>query len=283
MSITDIRQIPAATLVNMPIKEIVNKGGIALTDAYKIRKEAAAELNSEGASESLKTQVLAVVTKHGQQPDLLSIQEQLDNHPPMQDISRAVWALQKQGELTFYERKKGRDSILTQIKLPKGHSSMVHKTGSGPVKAVGRDMTEARHQPAIAPGGPIEHIPARAEPIKQKTIQGPTYTLVTPAVVTKPSLGPLPQNEKPAPPVVVEPKKPTYDVDGAVWLTRLEKDSPLIFALLERAEKRSSYETAAKALEGIDDEMALELLSKVSLTPLEDEVVRYARRSTSNS
>lgn len=212
MSITEVRQIPAAELVAMPIKDIVGKTGIAVTDAYRMRKEAAAELNSAGASDSLRrAQIIAVVTKFGQQPDL--------------------------------------------------------------------------HHPAVAPGGPIEHIPARAEPIRQDVIPTP---FMAQAVVTtpKPSQEPLPQNEKPrVEPLIEKPvekliDKP-YDIDGAVWLTNLEKDSPLIFALLERAEKRSSYEAAAKALEGVDDEMALELLGKVSMEPLEEELVKYVRASRS--
>lgn len=281
-----VRKIPLTELAQMDVHELMEKTGVAYTEAFRARKAATAEINSVGASDSLKAQVLTIIKTHGTQPDLLSIQEHLDGRPPMIDISKAVWSLQKQGELTFYERKHGKDSVVTQIKLPKGHRAIHHKVGGGKAGPVGRDMTEARYQPAVAPGGPVEHIPPRPEPIKQDIVPTPVYQAPpTPVVAPAPRYAaaePPRQNEKPITDAMLRQEytpRPVngYDVDGAVWLTKLEKDYPMIFGLLERADKRSSYEAAAKTLEGIDDEMALELLGKVSMEPLEEELVRYVR------
>lgn len=262
-------------LVSMTVEQIMKERGVPLRQAYKIRREATAEVSAEGADHSLAQRILKIL-KNGDVKDVEDLRSALffaheDLSASNLDITRAVWSLQKRNLVTFYERKSGRDSLITKIKLtrqgmtemgvlPERHSLKPDKVvPSRELKhpsPVGKDGTDYRRQPSVAPGGPIEVIPGtpRVAPRPSQGLSAPDWK-----TSAKPAGNPPRQNEKPEPPKVY----------------------PLIDELLARADKRKSYEDAARNLEGVDDEMALELLGKVALTPFEEEVVEYVRASRS--
>lgn len=144
-------------LHDLSINQIMEVRGVDQRTAYSIRKEATAEVNSSGASESLKAKILAVVRSQGPMNDLEDIRYAISpTTATMRDISAAVWALQKQDLVTFYERKHGRDSVITKIKIPRGtvnHAAHASARGRHPA---GRDMTDPRNHGPQAEGGEIE-------------------------------------------------------------------------------------------------------------------------------
>jgi DNA-binding MarR family transcriptional regulator len=149
-------------LHDLTLEQIMQVRGVEKRAAYALRKEARAEVNSSGASESLKAKILATVRSRGPMNDLEDLRFAISpTTATMRDISAAVWALQKQDLVTFYERKHGRDSVITKIKIPRGASTRSHHTSKGR-HPVGRDMTDPRNHEAQTTGGTIEKIPYTA-------------------------------------------------------------------------------------------------------------------------
>lgn len=267
-------------LHEMSIEQIMAERKVDQRDAYELRRQATADIQSQGADHSLANRIVDVL-KNGSMKDVEELRQALffkheDMNASPLEISKAVWSLQKRGLVTFYERKAGKDSLLTRIKLTKSalkdlgiiptpdHTRPSKVMPSRELKRpspVGKDMTHPERHPAVAKGGEVERTvdPTRAtgkpKPAK-KDLMTDVFASYLPI---RKSQEPPRSNEKPL----------TDDEIRREFLTKF----PLISEILEKSQKQVSYMEAAKALEGIDDEMSLELMSKVDLTPLEKEIV----------
>lgn len=262
------------------VAEIMRELGVGKSTAYTLRKKATAEALAGGAPESTQQQILDVL-KNGPVRDVQELHEALafkGHHHSASDITRSIWSLQKRNLVTFYERKTGGgDSLLTKIKLTRNGMAELGLTKHDETKPpfvkptrelkrrspVGTDYTDAKNHGNKATGDGIE-VTGRVSPRVPQVIPNVPYVAPrdpapTPTRYAAPE--PLHQNEKR---LIVETKRNLGEF-------------PLIAAILGRVDQMAAYEAAAKALEGIDDETALDLLGKVTLTDLEKEIVRYVR------
>lgn len=265
-------------ITSMTIDEIKKQYGVGKTGAYKMRREALAESQPE-ASESLTEEIFRVLKEHGPQDGVAELTQHLSGHPSASQVSASIWSLQKRDLVTFYERKAGNDSVLHKIKIsrnglreagvePKhrGHGGS-HRSLNGELKGrspVGVDPTDYRNQPYTAKGGPIEriHTPERREPEIVPSVPYEPPTDKPAARYSSPE--PLPSNMKPE-------THPTEMV-----LTSLG-GYPMIRSLLERSHQADAYIGAAKLLESVDEEAALELLGKVAFEDLEKEIIAFVK------
>ena len=268
-------------IVAMTVEQIMEDRGVNKGTAYDLRKQATAEVNSKGASVSLAQEILAIL-KNGHAKDVDALREALvfkDHHASPHDIVKAVWSLQKRALVTFYERKSGRDSIITKIKLtPRGevetglraeHDSAKpdRVKGSRELKRrspVGKDMTDERNQYHVAKAGPAEVIHSDGEvEIRPATRSLPRWEDRTfrNGGETKPDVqpaAPLNQNER--------PYVPPDPFEGF----------PLIKAIYERKRQATKLEAAAESLlEAGELDMASEVLEKVQFTDLEKEILKW--------
>lgn len=256
-------------LVSMTVDEIMEKTGARKTTAYDLRKAALAEQQSAGANPSLAQEILGIL-KVGPVNDVQTLREALSfkgHGASSQDVTRAVWSLQKRALVTFYEKKAGHDSILHKIKLtPRGMGEMGilpdrDDTKPGRVRGskelkrrspVGKDMTDPYNQPSVTVGGPVEVINGHT-PVQQEVVPATEYKIVAP-----PPISPLNQNEK--------PETPADPYRGF----------PILRHLAERREQASKLEAAAELLIDIDPDTAQALLDKIKLTDIEKEYLHYA-------
>ncbi len=253
-------------------EELMKELNIHLSDAYSLRRRATAEAESEGASESLSHRILQVL-KTGPKKDVAELRQALffqhgDLEASPMDVSKAIWSLQKRSLVTFYERKQGKDSLLTRIKLTRNglqemgvvptpeflRPAMVKPSRElkRPSK-VGKDMTDEEQHGQKAKGGPVE--------ILRNTIQNGEIKPV------RLNGDPPRQNEKPQP--IVRVHAVNFD------------DFPIIKDLMGKEDRLEKYEAAAALLEDMEQEIALSLLEKIQLTDLEKEVIRFVRAATS--
>ena len=271
--------MPAKGSVNPEVQKIMEERGVTNFRAYKIYRTMMAEHASEGADHSLANRITDVL-KNGSVKDIDELRQALffkheDMSASPMEITKAIWSLQKRGLVTFYERKNGRDSLLTRIKLTRnamkdmGIIPTPDHTRPSTVKPsrelkrpspVGKDMTDPERHHYIAKGGEVERTvdPERADNVVKARVQAATLPIAIPI-------------KRPAEPPRANEKAPTDEELRREFASQY----PLITEILGRASKYQSYVDAAKALEGVDDELALELLGKVDLTPLEKEVIRY--------
>lgn len=271
-------------LHEMSIEQIMAERKVDQRDAYELRRQATADIQAQGADHSLATRIVDVL-KNGSVKDVEELRQALffkheDLNASPLEITKAVWSLQKRGMVTFYERKAGKDSLLTRIKLTKNalkdlgiiptpdHTRPSKVTPSRELKRpspVGKDMTHPERHPTVAKGGEVERTvdPARATGKPKKSLM---TDVLTPYLPIRRSQDPPRSNEKPL-------------TDEEIR-REFSAKFPLISEILERNVKQESYLEAAKALEGIDDEMSLELMSKVDLTPLEREIVALVLESS---
>ena len=252
MSANGVRLDPQ-TVVDMTVEQIMAEKGVNLRNAYVLRRTALAEVNAEGASHSL-AQAILMVLKNGHAKDVSVLREALifkDHSASAHDIVKAVWSLQKRGLVTFYEKKSGRDSIISKIKLtPRGevetglrvehdNAKPDHVRGSRELKRrspVGKDMTDAANHHWVAKGGPVERV------IPERTN----------------GHAPLNQNERPY--VAPDP------FEGF----------PQIKAIYERKQQAAKLELAAEALlEAGEETMANEILEKIAFSDLEKEILTW--------
>ena len=170
-------------MTEMTVEAIMQERGITKVRAYKVPRELSAEANSVGASQSLADKILRIL-KNAPVKDVSALQQALffvteEQHATTNDITRAVWSLQKRNLVTFYERKLMGNSILSQIKLSrnglrelgvvpsKEHLTPSYVKPSNELKRpspVGKDMTEAKNQPAVTNGGPVETVQSARYP-----------------------------------------------------------------------------------------------------------------------
>jgi len=288
------------SIVDMTIEQIMRERGVSKYSAYTLRREASADIKSQGASESLKEQIHALITARGPIKDVETIKAYLSEKHQVTsnyDISRALWSLKKSGDITFYERKSGKDSILSAIKLTRGVTAKPMRNGASKGHhPVGKDMTDPRNHPIITEGGPVVSN-ATSQPAPE-VVPTPVYV---PPVVEEPV---LPRYAKPEPPaqnmkpVTDEesetPQKPIRSTDADMGSHTQGSSSdthtqyrdgdvdktkfPRIADLMTKEARLAAYEAAAQLLEETDAEMALALLEKIQLTDLEKEVIRFVRR-----
>lgn len=285
-------------IANLPIDQIQRELSLDQRAAYELRREATAEVMSEGAPESLQGHILKVL-KNGTMNGIQDLREALSfmdvKHSSL-EITKAVWGLQKRNMVTFYERKHAGDSILTKIKLTRNgmkemgvipshdHTKPDRVKPSRELKRpspVGTDYTEAKNQPAKTNGGPIERVGA-PKPKKPEVIGPVEYAVPeTPRYSAEP---PLPQNMKP----FIDEAPATSEAQGSSVEAHSKDGSadthtqypdlakyPLMAGLKQKAAKLAAYERAALELDGFDEELALSLLEKIQLTDLEKEVCRF--------
>jgi len=243
-------------LADMSIEEIMQAEGVVKRSAYTLRRKASLEWYGAGADEKMKKKVVAYLTSHGVQPDLERVHDLTGGS--MDEVSRAVWSLQGDGEVTFYERFIDGKSHISSIKLAAGVRAKKPPTIKSTRHPVGVDMTDPKNHKAVAVGGPIE-----------------VTTLTAPTTTTQ--YGPR---------TVVFPEynNQAANNNAAVLDTPREySDFPLIQEILKKKERYDRYVAAAEILstplgENYDDygnEMALRLLENTGLSDLEQEIVRF--------
>jgi len=233
-------------LADMSIEEIMEAENVVRRQAYSLRRRASLERYGAGADEKLKKKVVAYLTSHGVQPDLERVHDLTGGS--MDEVSRAVWSLQGDGEVTFYERFIDGKSHISNIKLAAGVRAKKPPTIKSTRHPVGVDMTDPKNHKAVAVGGSIESV--RLE----NTV------------------------------LVAEGFSTASDVLSVASDTPREySDFPLIAGILKKKERYDRYVAAAEILstplgENYDDygnEMALKLLENTGLTDLEQEIIRY--------
>jgi hypothetical protein len=288
--------VTIAQLSEMSVDDIIEKTNMAKTDAYSVRRLASSEINSADADHSLAKRILNVL-KNGPAPEVESLRSALffayeDLQASNKDITKAIWSLQKRSLVTFYERKAGRDSLLTQIKLTRqgmremGLAPDHDSTRPGKVKPsrelkrrspVGKDMTDEIQHGSIANGGPVSVVHEGIPVYKEQVIDRAARNLTSPA----PRLDPPRQNEKP---FIDEGSRDTTSphtsastshTSARQHILDTHTEYPMIAELLGRGDKQAAFELAAEALEGVDDVTAAALRNRVKpLSPLEAEIVR---------
>lgn len=305
------------TLEQLTADQIMEQYNVSKRKAYELRREATMEIMTTGEQppESLQASILRVL-KNGPVNGIGDLNDALRflgaQHSDM-EVTKAVWGLQKRAKVTFYERKHGKDSILTKIKLTRrgmqemgvlperDHTKPDKVKPSRELKRpskVGKDFTDEKHH----------YHTAKAEPAEIVHPDGTTETREAVRKLPKPDEYPVgPPEEKkvetprysadPPPPqnmktfideehVEVETggssaeaqgKRMSTDTHTQYPLTVDQAAYPYITDVLARADKVIAYEKAALALDGVDEELAVSLLEKIQLTDLEKEVVRFIR------
>lgn len=239
-------------LADMSIEEIMEAEGVVKRSAYTLRRKAALEIKGAGASLAMKKKVMAYLTSHGVQPNLEALHDLTAGS--MDEVSRAVWSLQGDGEVTFYERFIDGKSHISSIKLAAGVRAKKPPTVKSSRHPVGTDMTDPKNHKAVAVGGPIESV----------------------------KLTSIDQNGTPAFEYVLGDDLAVHEVP-IVDTPREYPDFPLIAEILKKKERYDRYVAAAEILstplgEGFDEygnDVALRLLENTGLTDLEQEIIRY--------
>lgn len=337
-----------------------------------------------------KDKILQILGSHGRPVyDILELRELWGPFAPRpRELTRVLWDLQKQGEVKFKERKHGRDSVLSDIRLSRGIDTTVFRANESRGRhPVGKDLTDPQHHHWIAKGGPIERIrlpreetpmvatytahgpkpkdnskwldyvdkinPNRVRPIlpliaagidRPISIQkklGYSSARITSLVsrgeklgwVTKEKLdngvrvslteegarlaselfiddgkgrGPSPRRKTDTPTqypaeIITPPTTPAETLIPDAIPTEMIADAmglpveppaikfpriidvvelekyPIISDLMTKEARIAAYEQAAALLEGFDQDLALSLLEKIQLTPLETEVIAFLR------
>jgi len=248
-------------LADMSIEEIMQAEGVVKRSAYTLRRKASLERYGAGADEKMKKKVVAYLTSHGVQPDLERVHDLTGGS--MDEVSRAVWSLQGDGEVTFYERFIDGKSHISSIKLAAGVRAKKPPTIKSTRHPVGVDMTDPKNHKAVAVGGPIE-----------------VTTLMAPSETT--TEWTLTNNRSYVEATAAGTTDKTY-LAGMTNTPREYSDFPLIAEILKKKERYDRYVAAAEILstrlgENYDDygnEMALKLLENTGLTDLEQEIIRY--------
>lgn len=208
-------------------------------------------------------------------------------------------------------RGEARARQLLGMDRPKAEAPVPHVRGNGrAAHAVGRDGTDFRRHSSVAVGGPIErrveketpldHVPFvvlsdeeaanyRGSPSTYKTLFGKHHEAQAeeaeaqteaPSVSAEES---VPEGSDTPPEVMAadthtEYPEPTPEAledipEVAVW--QFEPDRfPLMAAVLAKKDKVRRYTQAAELLGDDEAELAIQLLEKVKISPLEEEIIR---------
>lgn len=266
--------------------------GLSQAQAYAARRTATADYRSQGANESVKQKALALITAGGPIRDIDDLRGRWGlGAPSPYDLTKALWALQKSGDITFYERKQGKDSLLTQIKLPKGTTHRALKAKSNGHHPVGKDMTDPKRHGNTAVVVSSDPRPAKPTPKVVQEIYTQPARVPEPATPRYSAASPLPQNTKPftdegsdssqdagsaSAPTEVTRKDGSSDTHTQYLSTLITVDNyPLIFELKHRGARNAALEKAAEALIEVDEIAANQLLERVMrFSDLEKEVIR---------
>jgi len=229
------------------IARIMQERGVGRRRAtHLLTKERAESIDVSGVALSAKEMVLTTLIKyHFRNSDELA--EHLRHHTDVHttdghDVVKMLWACQKQGWVTFRERKaNGTHPAIYAIKVtPKGYAD---------AKTVVRPR-----QPVEMGGNQAHTLPEAAQAAKSaRRLDGDP------------------------PPTYDAPLKPT-DVAFRSRLINLD-GYPLIKGLMDRSEKGIFLTNAAQILERAGEEdLALAVMEKNQFTPLEEEVARFVKR-----
>lgn len=221
-------------LADMSIEEIMEAEHVVKRHAYTLRRKASLERYGAGADEKMKKKVVAYLTSHGAQPDLERVHDLTGGS--MDAVTRAIWSLQGDGEVTFYERFIDGKSHISSIKLAAGVRAKKPPTIKSTRHPVGVDMTDPKNHKAVAVGGPIE----------VTTLMAPPETTTAPVSDT------------------------TREYSDFPLIAEILKKKERIARYAAAAEILST-----PVDDEFGNDMALQLLEHVKLDPLEEEILRY--------
>lgn len=247
-------------VVSMTVDQIQSKYGVGVRGAYLIKKKASAKLiDTSAVNTTQKTVVLELLFRHGQAKSIAMLRGWMQKIRPDLDphsLVHVVWAMQKDGHVRFRERKNsavGTEGALERIRLsPSG-------------------ISEARRK-----FGPNKITP---EPVAQPSVsQQRRLNIQNDRDMEKDVVRPLAQNQK----SVIDESAHRGNGEYASTTSTPTRQTdthaqyPLISDLFARQERITRYQQAAKLLED-DAEIAVAILDKVKISPLEDEVLRIDR------
>ena len=224
------------------VARIMRERGVGRRRATHLATKAAAEaIDVSDVDTSQKESVLAAIIKHEARNSqaLMEVMNHNGSSIDGHDVVKMLWACQKMGWVTFRERKGGYGK---HGERPKIYAIKVTPSGYGHVQDRGmRPWTD--EQPvnggSIAPPMPEPEPPEEEPAVEVGIIQGGQFVAY----------------------------------DGPVL-----GDYPLIDELLTRAVKAGRLNAAARILEDVGEvDMALSIMEKTNISPLEEEVVRLSR------
>ena len=226
------------------VGRIMREKGVGRAQAYKLlREETAAAIDTSDVSHSQKELVLTTIIDQGIR-NSIGLDHALPAIP-RHDVHKLLWACQKMGWVTFRERKA---SYGTNGK-PKLYAIKVLPEGYAAAKTV------------VSPK-PKEEVTIQEQ--LDSDIVGNDNAMASAEAMASAQLSEA---------EVVETRKPT-EVQGLRDLSFYT----LIEELLQRADKADQLEKAAEILEAAgEDDLATQVITKVSFTPLEKEVIHLAR------
>lgn len=218
------------------------------------------------------------------------------------NLAHVMWPLSKENLVTFLERKTGprHSSTLTNISLTERGKDramallglatgfLPNMSGRGrSAHAVGQDATDYRRHSDVAVGGPIEVIK------KENPLDSIPYVVLDAEEAAKyrgsaPTIG--------RPPKVIEPPRQNERVEVAPAVAPIEETAkvadtpgeyvtlgermvdrsgyPEIAAVLAKADKVARFTKAAELLGDDEAELAITILERVKISPLEAEIIK---------
>lgn len=233
-------------LVSMTVDQIMSRYGIGQRGAYDLKKRASSQLiDVSSVSQNQKTAILEILYRQGGAKNIAMLRSFMKQSRPDIDphaLVHVVWAMQKDGHVRFRERKNspvGTEGSLERIKLsPSGLAEAKRRFGA-----------------KVAP-----------EPIVERQATAPA---------------PVNQNEKP----VIGENGVSPHTPGSLVRTSARQENtpaqygldperyPLITALMGRSKQIARYTQAARLLED-DEDLALQVLERIRISPIEQEIVQ---------
>ena len=258
-------------LLEMSIDEIMEAEHVVRRGAYELRRREALKVYAADADEKLKKKVVAYLTSHGVQPNLEAVHDLTGGS--MDEVGRAVWSLQGDGVVTFYERRIEGISHISAIRLAAGVRAKKHRTPRPATRhPVGVDMTEPKNHTPVAVGGPIEVVQFSGDHAVYVSHIGDGQVMLADPIsdtgITEATL--------------IAPRE--IDFAPREDTPREYSGFPLIRDIFKKQERYARYQLAAELLStplGDDfdeygNDTALRLLEEATLmTDLETEVLRY--------
>jgi len=228
------------------------------------------------------------------------------------NVAHVLWPLSRENLVTFLERKQGprRTSALTNVRITERGVEKARELLGAPVAAssvgkvhqarakdsrgrhaVGRDMTDPSQHGSVAVGGPVERIK------KENPLDGVPFVILDDEEAAKyremPSGAPQLHKEPEVEEIKVESTTDgeiahsgvetppatlpagSVEVDNTWIGVRFDPTGyPQIAAVLAKRDRIERYTKAAELLGDDEAEIAVALLEKVQITPLEAEVIR---------
>lgn len=248
------------------------------------------------------------------EPIVSHMRTRLEIETDLHNVAHVLWPLSKENRVTFQERKvHGGESALSNIRLtergiqtarqllgfdqPPEVGKLPHAGARNRgAHAVGRDRTDFRQHSAVAEGGPIERrveketdldfvpfvvlteeeaAPYRAlklrAPNKEHTESFTDEAKVSPAGEAPDMGSPAEVMDKDVP-SDTPPQYPSL-IKG-LHLAAAAGEFPLIEGVLGKRARIERYSKAAELLGDDEAEIAVALLEKIKISPLEEEIIR---------